>query len=239
MNSLWKNNNYELVITQDGSPSLCWNQQEVMHHRAGALAETELIYGEVIKSILDKGGQSFISVGLGLGYNELVIAREILNKNSSNLADKNYFIFSFEIDQFLQDQFIDFIKTRNMTSIYAQICNQMKLSDLNICRICDFLYSLYLEKRFVFPGALGTNTQITIQAEGILYDAFSSKTNPELWSEDFLNNFIQKYSANNCIFSTYACTGSLKRALKKQGFTVTIRPGFNGKRNSTLAIKGY
>jgi hypothetical protein len=70
----------------------------------------------------------------------------------------------------------------------------------------------------------------------IFYDAFSSNTQSELWSEDFLNQLLHKKSDPDfCILSTYAKVGTLNRALKNNGFTLQKAKGFAFKRESTLA----
>lgn len=72
----------------------------------------------------------------------------------------------------------------------------------------------------------------------IFYDAFSSNTQSELWSEEFLNKFIIQFSDPNfCIFSTYAKVGSLNRSLKNNQFQFIAKKGFANKRESTLALK--
>ncbi|MEI7974213.1 MAG: MnmC family methyltransferase, partial [Bdellovibrio sp.] len=57
----------------------------------------------------------------------------------------------------------------------------------------------------------------------------------ELWSEDFLIQWLTEKTEKKAVFVTYACTGSLKRALKKTGFNREEFAGFGGKRESTLA----
>lgn len=72
----------------------------------------------------------------------------------------------------------------------------------------------------------------------IFYDAFSSNTQSELWSEEFLNKFIIQFSDPSfCIFSTYAKVGSLNRSLKSNQFQFIVKKGFANKRESTLALK--
>jgi Uncharacterized conserved protein, COG4121 len=73
--------------------------------------------------------------------------------------------------------------------------------------------------------------------QGILFDAYSSKTSQELWQEDYLTKLLEYYSAEQCLFVTYASTGRLKRALKVAHFTLHYRPGFQGKKESTWATK--
>jgi tRNA U34 5-methylaminomethyl-2-thiouridine-forming methyltransferase MnmC len=72
----------------------------------------------------------------------------------------------------------------------------------------------------------------------LLFDAFSAKTSPDLWTEEFLVEFFNKATAGDALISTYASRTALKNALKRAGFLVEVREGFKGKRNSTLASKG-
>ncbi len=74
---------------------------------------------------------------------------------------------------------------------------------------------------------------------GVIYfDAFSNQSTPELWSDSFLIQFLQKTAADKCGLATYAATGALNRALKQSGFVRESQPGFSHKRESTRAFKG-
>ncbi|NJL25540.1 MAG: hypothetical protein HC902_10455 [Calothrix sp. SM1_5_4] len=72
----------------------------------------------------------------------------------------------------------------------------------------------------------------------IFYDAYSNKMDPDLWREDMLVPNLASLLSPNCVFSTYAATGSLNRSLRALGFRLTPKKGFSGKRESTLAIRG-
>ena len=90
---------------------------------------------------------------------------------------------------------------------------------------------------FDFRMALDQNSLPREKYDCVLYDAFSSKSTPELWSEDFLSSFLDGLG-EDCVFTTYASTGALKRALKKIDFQIVPRKGFLGRRESTLAVRG-
>lgn len=72
----------------------------------------------------------------------------------------------------------------------------------------------------------------------ICYDAFSQKTNNPLWQKEFLEKFIHDHAEEDCVFTTYACTSVLKKVLTEKKFQLIKRPGFFGKRDSTLALRG-
>jgi tRNA U34 5-methylaminomethyl-2-thiouridine-forming methyltransferase MnmC len=103
--------------------------------------------------------------------------------------------------------------------------------------IHETLALMIQDGRWKIRAALDATTEFSEQFGCICFDAFSSRTSPELWSEDFLKAFFAKVAAPQCVLSTYACTGTLKRSLKASGFVITIREGFSSKRDSTFAVR--
>lgn len=100
-----------------------------------------------------------------------------------------------------------------------------------------FLSQLKEKNQFVLREWLTENTVFTQTFGVIFFDAFSNQSTPELWTEDFLVQFLARASANKCGFATYAATGALNRALKLSHFIRHSQPGFSGKRESTRAFK--
>ena len=105
MNSRWSHQDYEFVSTGDGSPTLKWlkgtkgyhGEPETMHHMGGAYSETQGIYGEILREIFPHGKGSVVSVGLGLGYIEMLVAVEAIKHN---LSPKIVRTLSFESEPF-------------------------------------------------------------------------------------------------------------------------------------------
>ncbi len=241
LHSLWQENGYQLIATDDGSPTLRWTQsetQESMHHMGGAYTETQLIYGEPLRDSLKKGGRHFLSVGLGLGYNEILLAIEALKHQ---LSPDQILLKSFESEKFLNSQFLAWCHHHakpEQTFIYDQILSFFN-SPFQALEIRYWLAQAHQMGHWILEGALSENTSLAAEYECIMYDAFSSKTSPLLWQESFLTQFLQAVASPNCQFSTFACTGNLKRALKATGFEVVLRPGFQSKRNSTLGLRAF
>ncbi len=242
----WSDIGFEIEITADGSPTLRLLQSkypdaahgESMHHSGGACAETLLIYGSPIKEILRKTSRSrFVIVGLGLGYIEMTIAREALlqEKKSSDIG----LITSFESVPELREFFVSWLWGRflapQVAAVYDQVAAHLtRGTNLEISSLKDFLRP-HFKKADQIQGALDHDFSTQERYHGILYDAFSSKTSPHLWEESFLLRFLQEFpDPKFSQFSTYACRASLKNALAQAGFQVIVRPGFQGKRNSTL-----
>lgn len=231
----WIEKNFEVIWTEDGSPSLRpLAGHEMMHHRGGALAETQMIYGQVVQECLGEDQPHILSVGLGLGYNELVTASRALALGKQDIRMR-----SFEADPVLRDEFVGWVCGKNRgagrSAIYQWIVEHLDEGS----QVLSFLSELYQSKKWTVEEALDSSVNFPLPANCILFDAYSTKTSPELWSEEFMKAFLEKASAGKCVFSTYACTGTLRRSLIASGFTVEKRMGFKGKRNSTLAKKGY
>lgn len=232
---------YELIETGDGSPSLKWRETESMHHSGGAYAETQFIYGELIRHCLGTftaktSSLSFLSLGLGMGYNELLIVCEALKSDFT----KPLLILSYESDPRLKNNFLHWLSEK--PTEFSKAYDKMFLHFLQdypevAPRAKKHLWGLYENKEWKIEGALKKESIQKFPAQVILYDAFSAKTSPELWSEDFLAEFLKLSAAEECGLATYACTGILKRSLEKAGFRFEQKAGFAGKRNSSRALK--
>ena len=225
---------YELIWTQDGSPSLLWRDQnstvaitEAMHHSGGALSESLYIYGQPIQWAFAEGLTKVASVGLGLGYNEFLSFK---NESPSLIC-----VHSYEKDTGLVEQFRVFLQT-GTGPVYKKILELLTAAEL-YTDLRERIWQAHQESRLQVRGCLETDSRQDRYGL-ILYDAFSSKRSPQLWSEDFLCQWLREHAQDRCLFASYACTGALKRALRANGFTLLDRRGFHGKRASTLAFRG-
>lgn len=235
MNSTWADYGYEKVLTGDGSPSLkslASPESEVMHHRGGALTESREIYGRLITPAFGLAEPRFLSVGLGLGYNEILIAERSVQ------SGRPWACVSYEADPRLTGFFLDYLEGRlpegEIRLTYDTIFKDIERP----AEVRARLLEARAEGRWRIEGALTNDSVAPAGIHGFLWDAFSQKTSPELWREEFLTDFIAR-SADPAwaALTTYACIGKLKRALRANGFTVEIRGGFSGKRNSTFATR--
>lgn len=248
----WSDIGFEIEITGDQSPSLrlltsvdpTKERGESMHHSGGACAETLMIYGEPIHVCLKKTIQpQFLIVGLGLGYIELVIAREALLLDKT--ADEIGLITSYESVPELKEFFFQWLHDKT-GQVHPEIINTYDQVAAHIIKgtsLTSQQLKSFLKKHFKnltdIKDALDPNVILPSQYHCILYDAFSSKTSPYLWEEEFIFHLLEHGAAEQCLLSTYACKGTLKRALKNASFEVFVREGFQGKRNSTLGKRGF
>jgi tRNA U34 5-methylaminomethyl-2-thiouridine-forming methyltransferase MnmC len=224
--------------TADGSPTLSLGEQgEWMHHRHGAFAETLYVYGEAVNRVLPSPQPSFVSVGLGLGYVEMLLAARAVQSHT----EETFCVRSFEADPVLRKNFQSGLQGHapaDFAAAYSSIANRFaKAFEIPPERIFDCLRMWGQSGRWVLEDALHPETLWARRYEAILYDAYSSDTHAPLWTAAFLSSLLSAAAAPRCVFATYAATGELKRTLARHQFRQESRPGFSGKRECTLATR--
>jgi hypothetical protein len=240
------NTKFQFVKTEDGSltarigaPGTPMEDcSEAMHSLRGAFSETVYIYGSAIQKAADDGmAEPVLSMGLGLGYVELLAAAIALK------AGRNVRGESFEIVPELREYFQAWLcDTGELPADFAVAYDSILKRTAESIRVdADHLRQSFADAvatgDWLIRDELTAETTFSTKFGCICFDAFSSKTTPNLWTEEFLQEFLKKTSASQCVLSTYACTGALKRALKSEGFEVKIREGFSSKRDSTFATR--
>jgi tRNA U34 5-methylaminomethyl-2-thiouridine-forming methyltransferase MnmC len=234
--------NCEIFVTQDGSPTLLWTREdgyaEKMHHSGGALSESFYIYHEALLDVISREWPvRVLSIGLGLGYNELIAIGEMHRRGLTDWR-----VSSFETEDFLREGFKAWLAGENcgplgevLDAVASGVAGRFAITAMELKTAAHHaLKSARLELRRGFPEDAKDVGGCTC----VFYDAYSKKMNPELWIEDDLLKHLQACIAETCVLTTYAATGSLNRALKRLAFRLTPRTGFLGKRESTLAIRG-
>jgi tRNA U34 5-methylaminomethyl-2-thiouridine-forming methyltransferase MnmC len=247
------NYQYELVYTEDGSPSIRMGSPsqvpEVMHHSGGALTESLFVYSAAVARVLELGWRpAIVSVGLGLGYNEMITVANCLR---ADLADGRsrlsaLDLASFEVDPLLRHQFASWLTGTvrlegpiDFWSIYDDVLARIaKNFELNSSHLKTAISKCFENGNLKLYEALETRPKLNNSYTCILFDAFSKKSTPDLWQEPFLVEFLASACAPQCVLATYAATGNLNRALRANGFTLIPRTGFQGKRESTWAERG-
>lgn len=250
---------FHLLKTLDGSYSATSSKtnqmdQESMHSSQGAFTETEYIYGEAIQFCLEHIQKAHIvNLGLGIAYNEMSVfcraiatldgLKDALAKNDFKLEDKHKIsITSYEIHPELNQHFLDYLqdacKNPMLKKAYDHIFSlYLEKFDLEAKAVKTYALALYKEKHWRLQEEVLANYQSLKKVNCFLFDAYSKAASSELWSPEFLDDFLAK-ADEQCILSTYAATGDLNRALRKQSFWIHSRAGFAFKRQSTWALKG-
>jgi hypothetical protein len=232
----------EVYWTADGSPTLIVKTedgyQEKMHHSGGAWTETLYIYHPVLKAVSGLSEAHLLSLGLGLGYNELMsCAHELTQKGNTR-----FILHSFELLDELREDFSIFLR-EGSSPLYGEFYRKIlsliaEEFHLEPESLRTFAAKKLKEESLLLLGPFPESLPKDFRYHGFFYDAFSNKMDPHLWTEEFLQTTLDRISANDCILSTYAATGALKRSLRALGFTKILRPGFAGKRDSSLYVRG-
>lgn len=212
---------------------------ENMHNFHGAWSESKYLYGQALERALEfiPSPLRVLSLGTGLGYNEFLSHALVLTQK----LRPEILLDTYESDVFLREAFQDFLsgKTSPLDPIYSDISWRC-LQDYNLPQqeTRQFLQKQFqvgkLEIHEEFTPAL---VPLDLPYHVVFYDPFSAKTNAQFWTRSNLDLFLSNVCAEECVFSTYAATGDLKRALEAQGFALTVRAGFGGKRNCFLAAR--
>ncbi len=226
---------YRHFQTADGSPTLClpptW---ERMHAEEGAFTERQYLYQPLVeKSFKAVREPVFLSLGLGLGYNELLIAFESLHRGQTPLL-----IASYESVDFLKEAFENWLKGEAsvLADVYEQIVALYSRKYGQKPEAAKaLLLKMLFENRLQLLGPV--EEAAAPVSHGILFDAFSPKTCPQLWALEFLNGFFGRAAATPCFVATHACNTTLKQALRNNGFTLEIQKGFGRKRESLSASR--
>jgi tRNA U34 5-methylaminomethyl-2-thiouridine-forming methyltransferase MnmC len=232
--------NIEILTTGDGSPTLAFKRDdgycEKMHHQGGALSESLFIYGEALTLAQGSGRVHALSFGLGLGYNELItIAR--LHPHGDDWR-----IWSYEAVPFLREEFSAWALGEAGTAlaeITTQIAAQVgqRLGGVSALELQAWTKAAIQSGRLELRGAFPADVGLANSCNLVYYDAYSNKMDSSLWGEEHFINDLNPVLAPACVFATYAATGALNRALKQLGFRRLDKAGFQGKRQSTLAIR--
>lgn len=184
-----------------------------------------------------------MSLGFGLGYNELLVALWGL---INDLPLEKIRIKSYEKEMFLYTEFNLWLngKPTPLGEVLDLVLNKIiefsseEIKGKMTAPLVKVRLKNMLEKQlWVQAGALVVPFASEEKWQLLLFDAFSSKTSPELWQVEFINQLLKYNTSLPCVFTTYACRGELKRVLHDNEFYFMKRLGFKGKRDATLAFK--
>tara|TARA_B110001454_G_C12723308_1_gene436487 strand:+ start:32194 stop:32955 length:762 start_codon:yes stop_codon:yes gene_type:complete len=246
--NVFKSYEYDVEITGDGSPTLRYQRKESMHNRRGAAGESVYIYYHALLQYAELETAKkmnhelrVLSLGFGLGYNEIATVMCWL-KNKWNLEKLE--LVSYEKDLFLYELFNAWlIGPSDSKSVFDDVFVGMEtalnsfppavpLSDLKTAMIW-----LLENKKWMQAGLIKSVDDFDGYYDVVFFDAFSSKVDSCLWTEEFLNEFVKTRLNSTFVLSTYACTGALRRVAANNRAQFVKRIGYKGKRNASLIFR--
>ncbi len=215
----------QLIITKDGSHSLFSQKHGVSYHsKFGAIQETQHVFIDAgFRFKIPTSSLSILGIGFGTGLNALMTFLESKKHN----IDINYVgieAYPLSIETINEFNFSEILKEDE--SIYRNIHE------------LDWEKSHALNDHFQLTKMkmLIEDIDFKNQFDIIYFDAFGPGAQPDLWEVPILQKMYDALKTNG-VLTTYCAKGSVKRGLKKVGFTIEALPGPPGKREMTRAVK--
>jgi len=220
---------HKIIITKDGSHSILSEKFGVtFHSRHGALQESQHVFiNSGLFPLLEDGKKniSILEVGLGTGSSALLTALQA-EKHKVNIEYTALEAYPISLEIANSLNYIDLLAEQNAASIFKNI-HSCSWSEMNA--ISSFFSIHKIEKTFAeFKSAPAFDL--------VYFDAFDPGTQPELWTTEALQPFINSLVPGG-LFTTYSAKGAVRRSLQKLGCVVEKIPGPPGKREMLRAIK--
>lgn len=216
----------KIITTADGSKTIQieeWNEQ--YHSTHGAIQEAYHVFIKNGLSLFQNREIAVMEIGFGTGLNAFITFLE---------AERNNL-------------------TINYTGVEAYPVNEEELVQLNYCtslKAEEFESAFYKMHRTPWGLSQKISDSFSLLKEKmdfkdisdferynlIYFDAFGSRVQPDLWTEDIFHKMYRALKPNG-ILVTYAAKGSVRRALQTVGFSIERLDGPPGKREMLRATK--
>ena len=216
----------EILTTLDGSTTIHlpdWD--ESYHSKHGAIQEAYHVFIKSGLSLFEGKSVSILEIGFGTGLNAFItyLEAEKANQNINYIGVEAYPIL---LDEALQMNYVSELNASDKVAVF----NEMHQS------LWDEKYSVSnnftLTKRKQFFQDISDVNQFDL----IYFDAFGFRVQPELWSFEIFRKMFTSLKSGG-VLVTYACRGSIKKAMLDSGFVVEKLPGAPGKREMLRGIK--
>ena len=209
--------------TKDGSVTLYSEEFDEHYHSVnGAYTESEHIFVNLGFNTVDKKNISILEIGYGTGLNAMLTYVENLNRH------KLVFYLGIDMRPTNTDLFSELL--------YAESYGIEKEKSLKFCEnwneiiLISEMFQLHKENVDFY------DFNPNVFYDLIYFDAFSSESQPDMWSFDNLKKIIDSLTVGG-VFVTYSSKGVLKQNLRELGMEVKRFPGPPGKRHVVRAIK--
>jgi queuine tRNA-ribosyltransferase len=225
-------NEFEIVTLKTGVKSLrSLERGETFHPGIGPLIEANQLHVDQQRLVqrseaLWKSGKKFVIWDVGLGAAANVLAaiealKETLTDIEIHSFDKTTAPAEFAI---LHAEELDYLSPYQETLLQLLHDREVRVSDRILWKfhLGDF-GNLLSTQRFVAPNT-------------ILYDPYSAKGNPEMWTLDhFQQLYMQTDPTVPCLLTNYTCSTAVRVALILAGFSVGRGCAVHTKRETTIA----
>lgn len=223
-----KNNDLEILVTDDGSPTLLDRALNVTYHsKFGAVSESRHVFIEHgLHYALNTFGKrlNILEVGFGTGLNALLSLSESL-KNGLEL---NYTaIEKFPLDPELHKRLS-----------YANSVDEKSAALFAGIIQADWGRAFEASGQFKITKCLAdvNGSSLPEGIHAVYFDAFAPANAPEMWTPALFSKLYNSMQGKGCLV-TFCAKGEVKRMLKASGFQVEALPGPPGKKEMTRAVK--
>jgi len=215
----------QLIITSDGSHSLFSQKHGVSYHsKYGAIQETQHVFINAgFQHKLPTTSLSILGIGFGTGLNAFMTFLES-KKHNIDIQYIGVEAYPLSLETITEFNFSEILKEEE--SVFQKM------------HALDWETPLTLSDHFQLTKMKMMIEDIDFenQFDLIYFDAFGPGSQPKLWEEPILQKMYDALKMDG-VLTTYCAKGSVKRGLKKVGFTIEALPGPPGKREMTRAIK--
>lgn len=211
------------VITKDKSITF-FNEKykEHYHSLSGALEEAFEKHAKPcrIKELAQENKINILDFCFGIGYNSGATLDIALKTNPKC----RIFILGLENDKKILNKIKDLNPRLKNYDFIKKAAENLGFKNENT------------EIKIILGDARKSLKKIKKKFDAVLFDPFSPRKSPELWTENVFRD-IFKLMKKNSILSTYSCAKSVRKNMKKAGFKVKDGPVVGRKSPGTLGLK--
>jgi tRNA U34 5-methylaminomethyl-2-thiouridine-forming methyltransferase MnmC len=216
----------KIIQTADGSSSLLMEEWgETYHSKHGAIQEAKHVFIQNGLSLFKEQSVAVLEIGFGTGLNAFItfLEAEQTNQHIDYVGVEAYPILPEEVQKL---------------NYVSQLDANQKDREFQLMHSCEWAVKTVVSDGFTLTKRQQYFNEITDknQFDLIYFDAFGFQYQPELWSVEIFRIMFEALKQNG-VLVTYACRGSVKRAMSEVGFTVEKLKGPPGKREMLRAVK--
>lgn len=219
------------VTTKDGSITYFNKEfQEHYHTTTGAKEEAVKKFAEPHRAFLEgKDAITVLDMCFGLGYNSMAFLDLFAGRFSSiTLA---CFEADITILKKIRKEELPFASAELVASFVSAYVEKEKTRYRTIWNQSSIILDL------VMGDATTTiKNQSSDSFDAVLFDPFSPKKHPALWSKSFLGE-IKRVMREGAALTTYSCARSFRDTLRELDFVVINGPVVGRRAPSTIGIK--
>lgn len=216
----------KIIQTKDGSSSLLMEEWgETYHSIHGAIQEAKHVFIQNGLSLFKEQSVAVLEIGFGTGLNAFITLLE---------AEK----LQFDVDYIGVEAYPILAEEVKGLNYVIELNAERYSAEFQLMHSCEWEIKNQITKNFILTKRQQLFNDISDKNcfNLIYFDAFGFQYQPELWTVEI---FKIMYDAlrDGGILVTYACRGSIKRAMIEAGFTVEKLQGPPGKREMLRAFK--